>query len=120
MRPGHHRNYTTLTDVTEFKAAQLLDSISDVEFWVRNVAKHVDAFWFPLANGRTYPDFVAKLEDGRLLVVEYKGAHLVADSLEKQAIGQLWQKSSEEKGIYVFAEKERNGMNVKAQILEAL
>ena len=107
-------------DGEEFKAAQLLDSINDVEFWVRNVAKHVDAFWFPLANGRTYPDFVAKLKDGRLLVVEYKGAHLVADSLEKHAIGQLWQKSSGEKGIYVFAEKERNGMNVKAQILDAL
>jgi type III restriction enzyme len=107
-------------DGEEFRAAQMLDSISEVEFWVRNVAKHADAFSFPLANGRTYPDFIAKLKDGRLLVVEYKGAHLVADSLEKQAVGQLWQKSSGSKGVYVFAEKERDGMNVKAQILAAL
>ena len=107
-------------DGEEFKAAQQLDSISEVEFWVRNVAKHPDAFWFPLAGGRTYPDFVAKLKDGRLLVVEYKGAHLVADSLEKQTVGQLWQKSSDGKGIYIFAEKDRDGMNVKAQILAAL
>ena len=107
-------------DGEEFQAAQQLDSISEVDFWFRNVAKHADAFWFPLANGRTYPDFVAKLKDGRLLVVEYKGAHLVADSLEKQAVGQLWQKSSGGSGVYVFAEKERGGMNVKAQILDAL
>ncbi len=107
-------------DGEEFKAAQQLDSIGEVEFWVRNVAKHPDAFWFPLAGGRTYPDFVAKLKDGRLLVVEYKGAHLVADSLEKQTVGQLWQSSSEGKGVYVFAEKDRDGMNVKAQILAAL
>ena len=107
-------------DGEEFKAAQQLDSMGEVEFWIRNVAKHPDAFWFPLAGGRTFPDFVAKLKDERLLVVEYKGAHLVADSTEKIAIGQLWQQRSGGKGIYVFAEKERDGMNVKAQILNAL
>lgn len=104
----------------EFKAALQLDSIGEVEFWVRNVAKHSDAFWLPLAGGRTYPDFVAKLKDGRLLVVEYKGDHLVADSAEKRAVGQLWQDASQGKGIYVFAEKERDGMNVKQQIQEAI
>ncbi|EGD57540.1 Type III restriction enzyme, res subunit [Novosphingobium nitrogenifigens DSM 19370] len=104
----------------EFKAAQQLDSIGEVEFWVRNVAKHPDAFWLPLAGGRTYPDFVAKLKDGRLLVVEYKGEHLVADSGEKRAIGELWQAASEGKGIYVFAEKERDGKNVKQQIQAAI
>jgi type III restriction enzyme len=106
-------------DGDEFKAAQQLDSIGEVEFWLRNVSKHPDAFWLPLAGGRTYPDFVAKLKDGRLLVVEYKGDHLVAESTEKRAIGQLWQEASNGKGVYVFAEKERDGMNVKQQI-EAL
>lgn len=107
-------------DGDEFKAAQQLDSIGDVDFWVRNVARHADAFWLPLAGGRTYPDFVAKLKDGRFLVVEYKGDHLVADSNEKRAIGQLWQEASNGKGIYVFAEKERDGMNVKQQIASAI
>ena len=106
-------------DGEEFKAAQQLDSIGEVEFWVRNVAKHTDAFWLPLANGRTYPDFVAKLKDGRLLVVEYKGAHLVADSTEKKAVGQLWERACNGNGIYVFAEKERDGMTVKQQIMKA-
>lgn len=107
-------------DGEEFKAAQQLDSISDVAFWVRNVAKHPDAFWLPLAGGRTYPDFIAKLKDGRLLVVEYKGEHLVADSAAKRAIGELWQNASNGSGIYVFAEKEREGMTVKQQILAAI
>lgn len=107
-------------DGEEFQAAQQLDSIGDVEFWVRNVARHADAFWLPLAHGRTYPDFVAQLKDGRLLVVEYKGAHLVAESTEKQAIGQLWQAASAGKTIYVFAEKARGGMTVKQQIADAI
>lgn len=107
-------------DGEEFQAAQQLDSIGDVEFWVRNVARHADAFWLPLAQRRTYPDFVAQLKDGRLLVVEYKGAHLVAESTEKQAIGQLWQAASAGKTIYVFAEKARGGMTVKQQIADAI
>ncbi|EGF92751.1 type III restriction enzyme, res subunit [Asticcacaulis biprosthecium C19] len=104
----------------EFKAAQQLDSVAEIEFWVRNVSKHPDAFWLPLAGGRTYPDFVAKLKDGRLLIIEYKGEHLVADSTEKRAIGQLWQQSSGGNGVYVLAEKERDGMNVKQQIAQAI
>jgi type III restriction enzyme len=104
----------------EFKAAQQLDSMGEVDYWVRNVSKHADAFWLPLSTNHTYPDFVAKLKDGRLLVVEYKGDHLVEGSTEKRAIGQLWQEANKGAGIYVFAEKERDGMNVKEQILDAI
>lgn len=50
------------------------------EFWVRDGAGHANDFWMPKATGRTYPDFVAKLTDRRLLVVEYKGAHLLAEA----------------------------------------
>ena len=32
----------------------------------------------------------AKLTDNRLLVVEYKGGHLLADATAKRAIGALW------------------------------
>ena len=39
-----------------------------------------------------HPDFLAKLRNGTLLVVEYKGAHLAhtPETYEKEAIGQLW------------------------------
>ena len=109
-------------DGEEFKAAMQLDSIPEVKHWVRNVSGHLNSFRLPVVGGGnwTYPDFVAELTDGRTLVIEYKGAHLVAESLEKQAIGQLWQQASNGTGVYVFAEKERDGMNVKAQILNGL
>lgn len=49
-----------------------------------------------MANSNFYPDFVALLKDGRVLVVEYKGEHLATniDSENKRLIGQLWEKSS--------------------------
>ena len=63
-------------DGEEIQCAQTLDGLPQVKFWVRNVARHRASFWLPTATDRFYPDFVAQLEDGRLLVVEYKGAIL--------------------------------------------
>ena len=107
-------------DGDEFRAAQQLDSVAEVEYWVRNVPKHQNAFFLPLNGVKTYPDFVAKLKDGRLLVVEYKGDHLIAGSAEKLAVGQLWQATSEGQCIYVMAQKEQDGLNVKQQVQEAI
>jgi len=41
------------------------------------------------ATDRFYPDFVAELEEGRYLVVEYKGADRrdSGDAVEKEAMG---------------------------------
>jgi type III restriction enzyme len=108
------------SDGEEFKAAQLIDAFSEVQYWVRNVSQHPNAFRLPVSGGWTYPDFVVKLKDGRLLVVEYKGAHLVTDAAEKRAVGELWQSASEGKGVYVFAEKQVNGQDVRGQIRAAL
>jgi type III restriction enzyme len=107
-------------DGDEFKAAFQLDAMSEVEYWVRNVAGHPNAFKLPVASGWTYPDFVAKLKDGRTLVVEYKGDHLVKDAAEKQAIGELWQRASGGAGVYVFARKSVDGQDVRQQIRTAL
>lgn len=104
----------------EFKAAQLIDAMPEIEYWVRNVAGHPNAFKLPVSGGWTYPDFVAKLKDGRLLVVEYKGGHLVADSAEKRNVGELWQASSGGRGVYVFAERVVDGKDVREQIRTAL
>ena len=105
-------------DGEELSAAKQLDAVLEVDVWVRNVASHPAAFWLPLATGRTYPDFVARLTDGRLLVVEYKGGHLVRDAAEKRLAGELWERSGG--GLYVFAERERDGMNVRDQIRRAI
>ena len=77
-------------DGEEFRCAQEIDRLPGLKFWIRNVARHRDSFWLPTAAGRFYPDFVALLEDGRLLVVEYKGAH-IAESAATAARNAVWE-----------------------------
>ena len=71
----------------------------------------------PLAEGYFYPDFVSELKDGRILVVEYKGAHLVEDAQEKLNVGQLWESKSAGQGHFLMAVKEDEwGRDVYRQI----
>lgn len=106
-------------DGEELNCAKMLDSLPEVKHWIRNVPKHPSAFYLPTASGKFYPDFVAQLTDGRILVVEYKGAHLsdAADTDEKRAIGALWEKASEGKGLFLMAEKQVDGKDVRNQML---
>lgn len=89
----------------EFECARVIDELEEVEFWVRNLV-HKSQFWMPTSRMRTYPDFVAKLKDGRLLVVEFKGSDRFTndDSEEKRLVGALWQKASGDRGVYVMAQ----------------
>ncbi len=105
-------------DGEEFQCAQAIDSLAGVRLWVRNVARHAESFWLPTATGKFYPDFLALLDDGRLLVVEYKGAHMLEDAREKRAIGELWERSSGGKGLFLMAEKSVQGKDVASQIGE--
>ena len=102
----------------EFRCAQVIDSLPVVKFWIRNVARHPDSFWLPTSAGRFYPDFVAMLQDERLLVVEYKGAHIAegSDTAEKRTVGELWERKCLGKGIFVLAEKSVNGADTRSQI----
>lgn len=81
-------------DGEEFRCAAYLDEHPNVRFWVRNVDRKPNAFWLQLSGGRFYPDFVAMLTDGRILVVEYKGKHLAEDAKEKRLVGELWAEAS--------------------------
>lgn len=106
-------------DGEELNCAKLLDSLPEVKHWIRNVPKHPAAFWLPTASGKFYPDFVAELTDGRIFVVEYKGAHLTdaADTDEKRAIAALWEKASGGKGLFLMAERQADGKDVRGQLL---
>lgn len=77
----------------EFDCAMFIDNLDEVEFWIRNLERSNTSFWLPTSTDRFYPDFVAKLKDGRLLVFEYKGADRWSndDSREKRRIGELWE-----------------------------
>jgi len=106
----------------EFQCAQAIDSLPGLKFWIRNVARHPNSFWLPTATDKFYPDFVAQLDDGRLLVIEYKGAHIAdgPDTSEKRTIGQLWEKMSGGKGLFIVVEKMVDGKDMRAQMLEKI
>ena len=101
----------------EEQCAQKLDMHPQVEAWVRNLEKREeDSFWLQTSTDKFYPDFVCKLKDGRILVVEYKGHHLYsnADSAEKRTIGELWAKLSGGKCLFIMTD----GMNLDQKLHE--
>jgi type III restriction enzyme len=104
----------------EFQCAWSLDSLAEVDVWVRNVAKHPDSFWLPRVGGRFYPDFVARLNDGRVFVVEYKGDHLVGapEAREKDRIGKLWANTTG--NVFLMVRKIAHGVDAGGQMRRAI
>jgi type III restriction enzyme len=87
----------------EYQCACWLDRQKEIEFWVRNlVRKNGVSFFLQTSNGRFFPDFVCKLTDGRILVVEYKGANLWNAAEPNRLVGQLWEALSEGKCAFVM------------------
>ncbi|MEP0520387.1 MAG: DEAD/DEAH box helicase family protein [Hyphomicrobiales bacterium] len=109
-------------DGEEFRCAVALDSMPQVKHWIRNVPKHPNAFWLPLAGGKFYPDFVAELVDGRTLVVEYKGDHLKNDpeQIAKVTIGELWQRQSGGNAVFRQVVREDDNMDMRQQMIHAI
>jgi len=105
----------------EFQCAITIDGRADVDYWVRNLA-HQSQFSLPTATGKTYPDFVAMMKDGRVLVIEYKGGDRVSndDSKNKALMGNLWAKASKGKGVYLMASLEAGRGSLDEQISQAL
>jgi len=85
LNPGHMNG-------EEADCAAFIDGLEAVEYWVRNLERSDYSFWLQTSSDRFYPDFVVRLKDGRILVVEYKGSHLAEgpDTKEKDMIGQTW------------------------------
>ena len=68
-------------------------SVDELVSMIERQPQH--AFCLPTSTGSFYPDFVALLNDERILVVEYKGAHLDnEDSRKKELIGKVWAEKS--------------------------
>lgn len=72
----------------------------------------------PLAHGRFYPDFVAELQDGRILVMEHKGKHLVTaeEARQKANVGALWEERSGGKALFLMSTVERGKPSLSDQI----
>lgn len=109
----------------EEQCALVIDGLPGLKHWTRNVSRHRNSFSLPTSTDNFYPDFVAEMDDGRLLVVEYKGRDRTPDesrdSREKNQIGQQWAKTSEGKAIFVMATIEnKDAGRMRQSILDAL
>lgn len=122
LGPDHVPAFDGTENGEEFQCAQAIDSLPGLRFWIRNVARHPNSFWLPTATDKFYPDFVAQMDDGRLLVAEYKGAHIAdgPDTAEKRTIGQLWESRSGGKGLFIVVEKNVDGRDMRAQLLQKI
>nr|WP_294520940.1 hypothetical protein [uncultured Rhodopila sp.] len=78
----------------------------------------------PTATDKFYPDFVARLDDDRRMVIGYKGALLagsgVDDTNEKRTIGRLREKTSGQKGLFLVVEKQIDGKDMRSRLLDKL
>jgi type III restriction enzyme len=95
--PGELREITPGGALTEeFKCAQFLDQLPEVQSWIRNLARKTTSFRLQTSSDWFYPDFLCRLNDGRTVVVEYKGKdrYDTADAEEKRAVGAVWESRS--------------------------
>lgn len=105
----------------EFECATVIDSLPQVKYWLRNTVKR--GFSLPLAKDNFYPDFIAVLQDGRILVIEYKGEPYRTndDSKEKCLIAEQWARLSDGKCLFIMAVKQDNqGRDLQTQIISAI
>jgi len=89
----------------EFECALFLATeLEGVQYWVRNVERKPTSFSLQTGTDRFYPDFICQMEDGRILVVEYKNTRdwVLPDSEEKRQLGALWERRSKGKALFVM------------------
>lgn len=56
-----------------------------------------------MPSGNFNPDFVTELKGGRILMMEYKGAHLHEYEQEKHNVGELWEEKGQGKVLFLWA-----------------
>ena len=105
----------------EFECACFLDNEAvkgTITFWIRNLANR--GFSLQKAFSRFYPDFICVLPDGRILVVEYKGADRwdAPKAVEDRKIGGLWAELSAGLCMFVMA-KDRDWSRIVAAVKTA-
>jgi 16S rRNA G966 N2-methylase RsmD len=114
--PIHGDNLDALKALLPFYAGRVKCIYIDPPYNTRSAFDHYDdrlerqpaaSCWLPTATDKFYPGFVAELEDGRLLVVEYKGGLTAqtTDTAEKRLIGERWEEKSAGRGLFLIAEK---------------
>jgi type III restriction enzyme len=107
------------TDGEEYDCARIIAHLEGIEFWVRNLEREPESsFWIQTSSDKFYPDFVAKLKNGKFLAVEYKGLDRATtdDTKEKERLGQLWEARSGGQCIFLMIK----GPNELSRIADAV
>jgi len=88
-----------------------------VRDWIRNIERKPGAFSLPTSRHRFYPDFLLRMEDGCVLVVEYKGAdrYDAPEQVEKRTIGELWARRAGDRFRFVMP-KARDWSMIRAAL----
>ena len=105
-------------DGQEFQCAQRIDAHPQVRHWVRNLDTAPCGFALPTSRGRFFADFVAEMVDGRVAVLEFKGAHLLNDpyEIEKSQVGALWAQASAGRAVFGWLTMAHNGRDMAQQL----
>ncbi|MEI7901745.1 MAG: DEAD/DEAH box helicase family protein [bacterium] len=103
-------------DGEETQCAWAINGLEEVDYWIRNIAKHPRSYSLPTAKDNFYPDFVCKLKDGRMVIVEYKGEHLRKDAEGDNRIGKAMEKASGGTCLFLMVFKKENGMDMRTQL----
>lgn len=113
MRMGKLNNF-------EVECARIIDGLPEVETWVRNGEAMPGNYSLPTSKGNFFPDFVAKLRDGSVFVIEAKGRVDEYDR-EKDNIGRRTAEVSGGKMRFVMVwQDDKDGRDVATQIRAAL
>ncbi len=89
----HYHEQVAGMNNEEAECAFNIDVHPNVECWIRNLERQeFHSFWLQTSTDKFYPDFVVKLLDGTIAVIEYKGADRYdnPDSKEKRQLGEFY------------------------------
>lgn len=101
----------------EMQCAKELDRADGVLYWIRNLPRKPHSYSLPRgADENFYPDFVAQLTDGRILVVEYKGERFLHNAEGDREIGELMERKSGGKHFFLMPTKNESRPPVGEQI----
>lgn len=121
FRPNNHF-YARMGKLNGFEVdcARVIDGLPEVETWVRNGETAPDNYALVIAGGRFFPDFVAKLRDGRTFVIEAKGRVDEKDH-EKDNVGRRYAEASVGRMLYVTLwQNDAQRRDIQAQLRDAL
>jgi type III restriction enzyme len=76
-----------------------------IKTWVRNLSRGTNSFFLQKPTDKFYPDFVCKLHDESILIVEYKGTNGWNDAQDDRDIGELWASLSDGKCLFIMVNK---------------